>query len=87
MSETSDMSATRVKNFDFDNDTRVKTFFHTLIFTIWQVKDYKERNNFIVGTTFWKMSRFNAKMRLKSAPQKTKLFNCKSYTKILYTRL
>ena len=25
---------------------RVKTYFYTLIFTIWQVKDYQERNNF-----------------------------------------
>ena len=33
--------------------TRVKTY-HTLLFTIWQVKDYKERNNFILRTTFWK---------------------------------
>ena len=33
---------------------RVKTYFHTLIFTIWQVKDYKERNNFMLRTTFWK---------------------------------
>ena len=39
---TNDTSATRAKNFD------------TLIFTIWQVKDYKERNNFILRTTFWK---------------------------------
>ena len=34
--------------------TRVKTYFHTLILTLWQVKDYKERNNFILRTTFWK---------------------------------
>ena len=34
--------------------TRVKTYFHTPIFTMWQVKDYKERDNFILRTTFWK---------------------------------
>ena len=34
--------------------TRVKTYFHTLILTIWQVKDYKERNNFILRTNFGK---------------------------------
>ena len=50
---TNDTSATRAKNFDFAA-TRVKTYFHILIFTIWQVKDYKERNNFILRTTFWK---------------------------------
>ena len=34
--------------------TRMKTYFHIPIFTMWQVKDYKERNNFILRTTFWK---------------------------------
>ena len=34
--------------------TRIKTYFYTLIFTIWQMKDYKERNNFILRTTFRK---------------------------------
>ena len=33
------------------------------------------------------MSRFYAKMRLKSAPQKTKHFIGKSYIKKLYTKL
>ena len=33
--------------------TRVKTYFHTPTFTIWQVKDYKERNSLILRTTFW----------------------------------
>ena len=51
-------SVTRVKNFDFDNDIfshkKVKTYFHTATFTIWQVEDYKERNNFILRTNFWK---------------------------------
>ena len=51
--DTNDTSATRVKNFDFVT-TRVKIYFHTLIFTIWQVKEYKERKNFILRTTFWK---------------------------------
>ena len=46
----SDRSATRVKNFDFDNETNKKIFSHP-IFTICQVKDYKERNNFILRTT------------------------------------
>ena len=31
---------------------RVKTIFHSPIFTISEVKDYKERNNFILSTTF-----------------------------------
>ena len=33
--------------------TRVKTYFHTPILAIWQMKDYKERNNFILRTTCW----------------------------------
>ena len=67
---TNGTTATRVKNFDFDNDTR-KTYFHILIFTIWQVKDYKEEQfhskNYFFETT---LSLFYAKMRLKSASQK-----------------
>ena len=46
---------------------RVKTDFHTPIFTIWQMEDYKERNNFILRTDFWKCL---FPMRLKSTPQK-----------------
>ena len=52
-------SATRVRHECYTNDTsatRVKTYFHTLIFTIWQVKDYKEGNNFILSTTYWNVS-------------------------------
>ena len=32
----------------------VKTYFHTPVFTIFHVKDYKDRNNLILRTTFWK---------------------------------
>ena len=32
---------------------RVKTYFYALISAIWKVKDYNERNNFILRTTFW----------------------------------
>ena len=53
----------------------VKTYFHTPIFTIWQVKVYKDRNNFIIGTTFWKC--LNS-MRLKSAPQKLNFLKAKN---------
>ena len=49
---------------------QVKTYFHTLIFTIWQVKDYKEKEQFHSKNYFLEMSLFHAKMRLKSAPQK-----------------
>ena len=45
-----DMSAKPLKKLILIT-TRVKTYFHTPIFTIWQVKDYKGRNNFIVRIT------------------------------------
>ena len=51
----------------------MKTYFHTPIFTISQVKDYEEKNNFILRTTFRKCLIHGysyAKMQLKNAPQK-----------------
>ena len=54
---TNDISATRTLHERYTNDTsatRVQTYFHTIIFIIWQMKDYKERNNFILTTTFRK---------------------------------
>ena len=48
---TNNASATRVKNFDFHNITND---FQTPILAIWQMKDYNERNNFILRTIFWK---------------------------------
>ena len=57
----------RVKNLDFVT-TGVKTCFHTLIFTIWHAKDYKEKSNF--KNYFLEISLFHVKMRLKSEPQK-----------------
>ena len=60
-------------NTSATRSTRVKTYFHTLILTIWQIKDYKEGRNFILGTTFWKC--------LVKCTTKTELCNCKSYIK------
>ena len=58
----SDTSAKRVLHKRHECDTsekrlilitaRVKTYFHIPMFTIWQLKDYKERDNFILSTTF-----------------------------------
>ena len=50
---TNDTSATRVENLILIT-TRVKTYFHTPILAMHQMKDYKERNDFILRTTFWK---------------------------------
>ena len=83
-------SATRVLHKWNECDTRekflvlittlVKTYFHIRIFTIWQVKDYRERNNFILSTTFDDSS-FHAKIRLKSAPQKLDFLMVKAISK------
>ena len=85
---TNDTSAT----FDFDFDlillilitTRVKIYFHIPIFTIWQVKDYKGRNNFVLSTTIR-----NASLPCQNEFEKctTKICNGKSYIKKLYTKL
>ena len=45
---TNNASAARGKTFDFDNDTSKNKFSHP----IWQVKEYKERKNFIIRITF-----------------------------------
>ena len=73
---TNDTSVTRAKNFDFVM-TRVNTYFHTLIFTIWQVKDYKERSNFILRTTCWKcLFSIRVKYVFTRVITKSKFFAC-----------
>ena len=66
---TNDMSATRVKNFDFDNDTSKNIFSHPYIYYMTSERLQEERK-FHSKNYFLEMSRFHAKMRLKSAPQK-----------------
>ena len=61
--------------------TRVKTYFHTPVFTTRKMKDYKERNNFILRTTFLEMPRSHAKMSLKSASQKRSILMTKAASK------
>ena len=50
------------------------------------MKDYKDRNNFILRTAFWKCHVYMPKC-VKKCTTKTKLFNGKGYMKKLYTRL
>ena len=57
---------------------RVKTYFHTPILAIWLMKDYKERNNFILRFTF---SICIVQMRLKRAPQKLNFVIAKAISK------
>ena len=61
--------------------TRVKTYFHNPIFTIWQLKDYKERNNFILRTTFWKCLTTVPKYIWNDAPQKLNFIMAKDISK------
>ena len=53
---TNDTSATQVENLDFDNDTSENIFLHPYISYLakLQMRDNKERNNFIPRTIFWK---------------------------------
>ena len=67
-------------------NTQVKTYFHIPIFTIWQVKDYKERNNFILSATFGNPSS-PYQNAFENCTTKTEICNGKSYIKKLYTRL
>ena len=73
---TNDTSATRTTRVRHEwkililIKTRVKIYFHTLIFTIWQVKDYKEKEQFHSNNYFLEISLLHPKMHLKSAPQK-----------------
>ena len=66
---TNDTSATRVKNFDFDNDTGKNIFSHPYIYYMaserLQGEEQFHSKNYLL-----EMPRFHAKMRLKSAPQK-----------------
>ena len=81
-----DTSATRVKKRLILITIRIKTCSHVPIFTILQVKDYKERNNFILSTTFRNAS-FPCQNEFGEGTTKTGICNGKSYIKKLYTRL
>ena len=87
-----DMSATQMTRVWHESKilvliaTRVKLYFYILIFTKWQIKDYKERNNFILRTTFLHVL-FPCRNAFKICTTKSWLFSSKSYVKKLYTRL
>ena len=75
-----DTSATRVKNFDFDNDTGKNTFSHPYIYYMaserLQGEEQFHTKNFLL-----EISRFHAKMRLKSASQKLIFLMVKAISK------
>ena len=63
------MSATRRKNFDFDNDTSKNIFAHPYIYYLAKERLQGEEQ-FHSKNYLLEMPRFHAKMRLKSQPQK-----------------
>ena len=83
---TSNTSASRVKNLDFDITTPVKTNFHTHILAIKQMKDFKERNNFVQELLFGN-ALFPCQNAFEKCTKKAELCNGKSFIKTFYTRL
>ena len=77
---TNDTSATRVKNFDFDNDTGKNIFSHPYIYYMASERLQGEEQ-FHTKNYLLEMSRFHAKMRLKSAPQKLNFLMAKAISK------
>ena len=76
----SDASATRVKNFDFDNDTGKNIFSNPYIYYMASERLQGEEQ-FHTKNYLLEMSRFHAKMRLKSAPQKLNFLMAKAISK------
>ena len=69
-----------MKNFDFDNDTSKNIFSHPYIYYMaserLQGEEQFHSKNYLL-----EMSRFHAKMRLKSAPQKLNFLMTKAISK------
>ena len=78
--DTSNTSAAQAKNFDFDNDTGKNMFSHPYIYYMaserLQGEEQFHSKNYLL-----EMSRFHAKMRLKSAPQKLNFLIVKAISK------
>ena len=73
-------SATRVKNFDFDNDTGKNLFSHPYIYYMASERLQGEEQ-FHTKNYLLEISRFHAKMRLKSAPQKLNFLMARAISK------
>ena len=67
--------------------TRVKTYFHTPILAIWQMKNDKDRKNFILISFHIGVDSFPCQNAFEKCATKTKLCDDKNYIKKLYTRL
>ena len=78
------MSATQVKNFNFDNDTGKNIFSHPYIYYM-ASKRLQGEEQFHTTNYRLEMSCFHAKMCLKSAPQKLTLMAWqKLYQKVAF---
>ena len=77
---TNDTSVTQVKNLDFDNDTGKNIFSHPYIYSMASERLQREEQLHTKNYRL-EMSRFHAKMRLKSAPQKLNLLMAKAISK------
>ena len=77
---TNDTSAIRVKNCDFDNDTGKNIFSNPYIYYMASERLQGEEQ-FHTKNYLLEMSRFHAKMRLKSAPQKLNFLMAKAISK------
>ena len=69
-----------MKNFDFDNDTGKNIFSHPYIYYMASERLQGEEQ-FHTKNYLLEMSRFHAKMRLKSAPQKLNFLMAKAISK------
>ena len=69
-----------MKNFDFDNDTGKNIFLHPYIYYMASERLQGEKQ-FHSKNYLLEMSRFHAKMRLKSAPQKLNFLMAKAISK------
>ena len=78
--DTSDTNATRVKNADFDNDTDKNIFSYPYIYYMASERLQREEQ-FHTKNYLLKISRFHAKMRLRSAPQKLNFLMAKAISK------
>ena len=77
---TNDTSATRVENFDFDNDASKIIFSHPYIYYIASERLQGEQQ-FHSRNYLLEMPRFHAKIRLGSAPQKLNFLMAKAISK------
>ena len=77
---TNNTSATRLEDFDFDNDTGKNIFPHPYIYYMANERLQGEEQ-FHTKNYLLEMSRFHAKIRLKSASQKLNFLMAKAVSK------